>query len=330
MKFLKEETLESLTSFEKILLSLQTYFIQLYSIMCRMEENNFDSLSDYGKYMYPIAEESMFVPGLRRTASFDDRLAHSVFRCWTSRTFFERIFSLQDTTSWFVNTDPIPGNIIVSVISLGGAGGFPDHTFILIHYDDVAYIMQSYYYSYTVSGKYGLLKLSLEDYNFLKFLIDEYYKQTIENDIEYIKKINNLLQFFTGVDSSRHGGDNSQKYGDNNIKITNYSTSPYIFANILENRLYTLTNICYGSVINISINYRSYDAFIDFDEKFSLIGIHPDMVKEDHYVEIEYNKKKYSYIPIEYEATITNDSCNQIIYTIYNLLFEFRQSGFFF
>ena len=93
MKFLKDELLESLTHFEKILLSFQTYFIQLYSIMCKMEEINFENLSDFNKFIYPVAEESMFIPGLRKSASLDDRLSHSVFRCWTSRTFFERIFS---------------------------------------------------------------------------------------------------------------------------------------------------------------------------------------------------------------------------------------------
>ena len=186
-------------------------------------------------------------PLLHPSVDSKDPASHSATRCFTTREFFESLFSeshtalsetekqqLKAESESVAASSKIPSNITVTRFCFGGEG-FPDHTFLVIHDQthELYYIIQSYYYAYTVNGKYGFLKLSKAAAARFERMINSYEGLVGNNPLEQADKqqlytLAGELSRFTGVDSRLHGQDNREKFVNLRTLTHNSKTMPLL------------------------------------------------------------------------------------------------------
>ena len=130
-----------------------------------------------------------------------DSLSHSFARCYTTREILKNLFGMD---RWYRNPNLPSDDAIFRVVNIGGKL-FPDHTFVIIQYKESVYLLQSYYYGYLLSGKYGVIKLLGDSFIELDNILEGYKNPNLQ---EYeIEALNRRFSFFTGIESSRHWGD---------------------------------------------------------------------------------------------------------------------------
>ena len=246
MIFICDLDYEHLSPFERILKGIQMNFNCFYEIMNSLVKKNPQSIT-----CTPEQVECLLPTGI------DIHRSHSHFRCWSSRRFLELLVGFD----LLPLKDPEPGDVEVTEVSIGGHK-FPDHTFIIIGYNDTYYIMQSYYYAYSMTGKYGLIKLSPDDKTVLQQLLrsyQEYAKTPID-----VSHLNTILSTFTGVNSVEHAQDMREKVGERSCILNIKYMSPIKFAESISQNLGILyTHIVENDGILVEIKYQLYLCFKD-------------------------------------------------------------------
>ena len=82
-------------------------------------------------------------------------------RCGVTKTILKNIiFDLKYIKQVNCNESP---DVKVYEFSIDGKD-FGDHTFLIIYYNNNYYLLQSFYYEYLFSGKYGLQILNQEEF----------------------------------------------------------------------------------------------------------------------------------------------------------------------
>lgn len=280
MRFLKFE--QPTDPFEKMLKKLQEYYIDIIAWV--------DKASKSSMYSYFNTE-----------CELDDfNVTHKFSRCFVTRQFIKMLLTKSIREDKIENIDSLytmtPSDILIEEYELNGPS-FPDHLFLIIKYKNKFYLLQSYYFAYRISGKYGLIALDETEYQELKDIIEGYkYKgyqnikvcrtllssslnsltedeQTLCNDI---LKLNNRLSNFTGIDSSKHFRDVSIMYKNTDSNEVIDSVFIMTLDNFILNFSNNLTNIFISmsnkdantlKISNIEIynEYLYYDSFINND-----------------------------------------------------------------
>ena len=197
-----------------------------------------------------------------------DTLSHSLARCYTTRSILNGLFGID---KWYKLQGLVTDDIEFKIVNLSGPE-FPDHTFIIIKCRGIDYILQSYYYSYLLSGKYGVIKLSPAESVEINTILANYeYYQIPGTNPHYIELNNIALTKFTGVDFKRHHGNLNfaRKVGlDNSIEINiTYANSQCVVRN-LQNSLTNFEDVLFSEIGSaqdiISLPFRYYfsDAFL--------------------------------------------------------------------
>ena len=302
-----------LSPFERILKGIQTHFNCIHAIMNSFIEENPDQLA-----CYP-GQEVDIVPGLRRTASVDARISHSHFRCLNSRRFFELFVSF-DTAP---DKPREPRDIVVKQVSLGGVG-FPDHTFIIVKYNNSLYILQSYYCAYSMSGKYGLIKLDETEADEFEYLL-ELYISNEEFPYRDVSDLNLELSKYTGVNSFEHALDMREKTDYRYCSIISKPMSPEFFCQNMLNNIYSLYRYVYTNPKDISVNihYKLYLCFKDsgIESLERLVGVSVQNTKIT--MEQDSNFKIYHYYSLEINGVFKSEYCHEILLDIQNKVVEF-------
>ena len=97
--------------------------------------------------------------------------SHALAKCGETAKILIKLFTSIDSN--LVNSD-------IQIIEYSIFGYYyPDHTFLIIKYKTKIYLLQSYYYSYFFSGKYGLQELSSNEYSLLEQILSVYDKYKI-------------------------------------------------------------------------------------------------------------------------------------------------------
>ena len=323
MIFLCDEDDSTLSPFERLLKSIQKNFSCLYAIMNSFVEENPNRIScDTTNQIFQI------VPVLRRTASLQDRTSHANFRCWSSRKFFELLISFD-----FIPDRPKTlTDISINEVSLGGRG-FPDHTFILIEYDGVYYIMQSYYYAYIVAGKYGLIKLDETEGLNLKILLEMYTEAAKTG--EDVSNMNDFFSNYTGIDAKQHAIDMAERRSPRSCTVVSKNISPDNFIiNLFKNLAILYRHVDANPYpIDIDIFYTLYISFKDLIGDIEdtdtirlqlqkLAGVDIDISK---IAVTEIQGKFYLYAIHEFHGYFVPDNCLKILSDIRLDILSFRR-----
>ena len=215
-------------------------------------------------------------------------ISHAFTRCFTTRHILSEIFGME---RWYTFSRLDLDNVTFRVISIGGGGGFPDHTFVTIKYNGVMYILQSYYHGYTLSGKYGVIKLDDTEAQDLDRILEKY-KQLAASTARMITPLmahviantNVELSRFTGVDPLRHIGNASAKFGPNEITITETYANALSVFNHVQYKINGFKKIMINNLadvtqtLRIDIAYQFADAFLKTSHP--LLGhVNGEMVK---------------------------------------------------
>lgn len=209
------------------------------------------------------------IPGLQHYVNVSDldSLSHSLARCYTTRSVLDGLFGM---SKWYDLRGLISDDMEFNIVSLSGSD-FPDHTFIVLKFKGSHYILQSYYFSYLLSGKYGVIKLTDMEYAELNTVISNYSRfQAMGNSVNPVDIImNNIaLKKFTGIDSSRHSGNLTQKWGDNNIEIKTTFANSQCVLRYLQSSMNNFEDILFSEIgsaddiISLRFRYLFSDAFI--------------------------------------------------------------------
>lgn len=215
-------------------------------------------------------------------ADIDD-ISHAFSRCAASRVILSELFGMNH---WY-EYDGLPGldNMVFKVISIGGGYGFPDHTFVTIEYGNYTYILQTYYFGYSLAGKYGVIKLDKAEATNLNRIFADYrsfmgseftpYAYLMRNSIEIA---NNELSRYTGIDPRRHHGNMSLKHGPNFISIRRSCANGMAVFNHLQRKIDFFKYIMCASITRVEqtmellIQYEFADAFnVDTHPSFSML-----------------------------------------------------------
>lgn len=239
------------------------YVLGSFEYLLQQLQNNYGTIMALLQAFY--AAFSLRIQDLPNYLDISDphTISHSVARCYSTRCVLSQIFGI---LSWYRTPGLVSDDMLLTSISLGGED-FPDHTFVTIKYKDDVYILQSYYFSYLLSGKYGVIKVSGNELQELADIITEY--QYLENnyDIQRIYDNNVRLSKFTGVDSSRHHGNVVQKFGDNTIEIINGYANSQCVMRCIQRNMYMFEDVLFSmignldDVISLRIFYYFSDAF---------------------------------------------------------------------
>jgi hypothetical protein len=248
------------------------------------DHNKFESLLYALQQFYPLilpiarqytTEVERVIPGLAQVVppgGSPMQISHAFTRCFTTRHILSEIFGMEH---WYTHSMLDLDNVHFRVITIGGADGFPDHTFVTIKYNGVMYILQSYYHGYTLTGKYGVIKLDSAEEQELDGIFGAYKKLArattngVTNLVAHvIKKTNTQLSKFTGIDPSRHFGNVLAKTGPNEIIITETYANALAVFNHVQNKISGLKKIMIDHImtkiqtLQIHIEYQFADAFL--------------------------------------------------------------------
>ena len=188
------------------------------------------------------------------------------------------------------------------IISIGGPL-FPDHTFVLINVRGEQFLLQSYYYAYLLSGKYGVLQLDAESLAELDDILN-IYKAITAGEVwishHLLLTLRLRLSRFTGIDSSRSVGNIAGAALWGGLAALNYINDDITFANSqvvfehFKNKLLLFEQTVRtvpitpeefrNQYFNIVFNYHFSDAFIP-DEYVNVGGIQalPDAMRSHRF-----------------------------------------------
>ena len=306
MQFLALANYDELTQFEKFLRMLQINFNILYSIT-----NKYIEISPYSFTRHLSSQRQM-----AQLVSYNvmDK-SHSYFRCWSSRTFFQLLFNF----NLIPDKNEEQGDVSIYYIDLGGKN-FPDHTFIVIKYQNIHYIIQSYYFAYSVRGKYGLIKLNDDDWLDFSNIITEYKrieKTPMLASSFFVQTINKRLERYTGVNSEKHGPDmnrearkhkpNTCTFIQKNVAFHNFIMA--VILNLNDLKMFIQTHNVHP--LQFGIQYKLYDCFLDSEsredsDRETLHGISIDTTRLVYFA-------GHYYFEIKINATFTTDECVRAI-----------------
>ena len=231
--------------------------------------------------------------------STPDTVSHSFARCYTTRSIIDELFGI---SKWYNYSQFLPDDMVFRIISIGGPL-FPDHTFVLIKVRGEIFLLQSYYYAYLLSGKYGVLQLDAESIAELDTILNTY--KAITNDEMYItpELLLNLkvrLSVFTGIDSSRSVGniagaafwgglaarnriDDDVTFANSQVVFDHFKKKLLLFEQTVKTVPVTPEEFR-NKYFNIVFNYHFSDAFIP-DEYVNAGGIHalPDAMRSSRF-----------------------------------------------
>lgn len=111
-------------------------------------------------------------------------------------------------------------NFSVFDISWGGRG-FPDHTLLLLKMNDNYYILQSYYYSYTVSSHMGFYKLPSSSVESLVNYLEFYY-DCVQESQAAIDAANKFMISLTQIDFNKHVQEHDLGRGPKRFSMHKY------------------------------------------------------------------------------------------------------------
>lgn len=217
------------------------------------------------------------------------KYSHDRLRCRTTRDVLSEIFIRNKKETNLQTYESNYNDIIITLISLVG-DSFPNHSFMVIEHKGEKYLLQSYWYEYLFSGKYGLQKLTIEEYERLEQILNIYEENKEYPDYELIDEANTIFSHFTGIDFNKHPTDiSTRKNVKDNLLYSTFVFEEEEFFNGLK---HYFDNI-YDWVINFQeknfdfdFKYFIYDAFIDGSicssaSKFEILtGINKKLFKE--------------------------------------------------
>jgi len=303
MIFICDLDYEQLSLFEIILKGIQMNFNCFYEIMNSYVKKNPQSIACAPEQVACI------------TSGIDIHRSHSHFRCWSSRRFLELLVGFD----LLPHKAPEAGDVEVTEVSIGGRM-FPDHTFIIIGYNNTYYIMQSYYYAYSMTGKYGLIKLSEGEKDLLKQLLGSY--QEYAKTTRDVSHLNNILSTFTGVNSVEHGPDMRERFGQRGCILNTKYMSPVRFAESLNQNLEILyKHVAENEGIRVEIKYQLYLCFKDGFETLEKLTGCAAFGKS-----VIVNKDGYRYINLDVEGNFPKQHCLDVLKFLNKSISQFISS----
>jgi len=243
---------------------------------------------------------SQHIPQLQQwiDPTSSDTVSHSFARCYATRSIIDELFGI---SKWYNYSHFSPDDMSFRIISIGGPV-FPDHTFVLINVRGENFLLQSYYYAYLLSGKYGVLQLDAVSLAELNDILESY--KAIANGEVYISydllsALRLRLAVFTGIDSSRSVGNIAGAALWGGRLAGNYINDDITFANsqvvfehfkqklvLFDQTVRTVVPVTPEELrdrsFNIIFNYHFSDAFIP-DAYVNVGGIQalPDHMRSD-------------------------------------------------
>ena len=248
IEFIRENTY-AIGSFEYLLQKLQMGYGTILSLM-----------QVFSKQFINLIPEIAPILDLK---SIED-MSHSLARCYTTRSVLSNILGLD---KWYGFSKLISDDMEFRVVSTSGKF-FPDHTFILIKHNKALYVLQSYYYSYLLAGKYGVLKLTGPTIDDMEDILSTYEvcAQT-PLDRRKISLNNERLSTYTGVNYRIHSGNTLRKIGRNNIEILKTYANSQCVMRYIENKMNSFEDVLFSEIGSpddiIALNFHYYfsDAF---------------------------------------------------------------------
>lgn len=237
--------------------------------------NHFEHVIHSFRNVYPYLLKVVTTFGMEKTLEMTPSECHNTVRCFTTVNMLSLFIFNNERVK-----PTLGANIRVEKISLGGFL-FPDHVFYHITYigkDGKVrfYILQSYYYAYLVSGKYGFIELTEKEESELQTIMSIYSmysgKTLDESDIIPIESTNINFDKFTGI---MH---NKAYYRDEYKTGQDYSFQPFcagetsffkendVFSVLRSKLKYILQEIEKESNVYLHFaldNYYLYDTFIN-------------------------------------------------------------------
>jgi hypothetical protein len=212
---------------------------------------------------------------MEKTLKMTPSECHNTVRCFTTVNMLSLFIFNNERVK-----PSLGANIRVEKISLGGFL-FPDHVFYHITYIEKDgkvryYILQSYYYAYLVSGKYGFIELTEKEESEFETIMSIYSmysgKTLDESDIIPIESTNINFDKFTGIMHNKAYYRDEYKVGQD------YSFQPFcagetsffkeddVFSVLHSKLKYILQKIEKESNVYLHFaldNYYLYDTFIN-------------------------------------------------------------------
>ena len=217
-----------------------------------------------------------------------DNYSHKLVQCSnTVNILFDLFFKTSDPKFKNMYNDQIHNIIITNYVIRGSIGkesddyiNLPDHEFLTLVIGNKFYILQSYYYGYTLNSINGFKELNLDQFLKLHNIVWEfhnYYNKfsvsnappITESEKTKLKHLKQQFEFFTGIESRLHEADVDYKetflFERKNIII------PYKLIECYVNEV--RTNICDKSkraldkiindagILKINFDYTYYNAF---------------------------------------------------------------------
>jgi hypothetical protein len=180
-----------------------------------------------------------------------ENFSHGLIQCSNTIHILSDLMKLKNVSPTTANKDLFynVNNIIINRYvmrgtlptykGVGNHFNIPDHDFILMVIGKKYYILQSYYYAYTVNGYNGFKELTFDEYLYvhrLIFIFYQYYlkyststnrnvetdeekaltstsspKPLTEDEIQYLQKLKCQFEWYTGIDSNKHEADTDDK-----------------------------------------------------------------------------------------------------------------------
>ena len=200
--------------------------------------------------------------------------AHSFARCYTTRAILDELFGI---SKWYTYNQFRPDDMKFRIISIGGMS-FPDHTFIIMYFREEIFVLQSYFFAYQLSGKYGILELNNDSLRELDDILHRYTAlQRTEPNAFVLANLATRFSIFTGIDPKKSLGNTVNHAGQINYitDVETYANSECVFK-YLQKRIAQFEGIIFNRIINpppglagspdddirIAFEYRFSDAFI--------------------------------------------------------------------
>lgn len=193
-----------------------------------------------------------------------EQMSHSLARCYTTRSILSNLLGLD---RWYDDSGLVSDDMRFRIVNISGKF-FPDHTFILINHNKALYVLQSYYYSYLIAGKYGVLKLTGENLAEMESILDTYVSCARNRiDMRRIRENTENFSKYTGVNYNIHAGNTSRKAGRNTIEIIRTYANSQCVMRYIENKMNLFEDVLFSEIGSpddiIALNFYYYfsDAF---------------------------------------------------------------------
>ena len=234
--------------------------------------NHFEHVIHSFRNVYPYLLKVVTTFGMEKTLEMTPSECHNTVRCYTTVNMLSLFIFNNERVKPTLDV-----NIKVEKITLGGFL-FPDHVFYHITYIEKDgkvryYILQSYYYAYLVSGKYGFIELTEKEETELQTIISIYSmysgKTLDESDIIPIESTNINFDKFTGIMHNKaYEYKTGQDYSFQPFCVveTSFFKESDVFSVLRSKLKYILQEIEKESNVYLHFaldNYYLYDTFLN-------------------------------------------------------------------